>query len=302
MRHVDETVLAFHGREAQKQRDIERQDKVTPGYWKGLEAGKAELAGRRRKSLGYTLGKQAAIRQHQKERIAQGRAELAAKAQERKSKLQVQSYEDETPKEELLMSSKKYSVDFWRMALDDLRKEVSKGTSWLMAVGKVAHSWQVAPSVIVKFLIRHKLLEKFKRGKATETDILRAVAMLSGSQEEFDAYIKDNLDEAISGSAWMFYNHYNPDLLNALQRVLIGEKVDDVVNSMFNLSEAVPRNVLMKAYKAKATPRLFTPKMLKRGSKNITPASATTPIHKLAKAMTPASDRARKLLRTSWLQ
>jgi hypothetical protein len=41
-----------------------------------------------------------------------------------------------------------------------------------------------------------------------------------------------DLNEGVSGSAWMFYNHYNPDLLNAIQKVIVGEHVENIVNSL----------------------------------------------------------------------
>lgn len=40
------------------------------------------------------------------------------------------------------------------------------------------------------------------------------------------------LDEATTGSAWMFYNQYNPELLKAMNEILIGASVEDVVDSL----------------------------------------------------------------------
>jgi len=42
---------------------------------------------------------------------------------------------------------------------------------------------------------------------------------------------KQDVNET-TGSGWMFYHHYNPELLRALQQVLIGEKVADVVDDL----------------------------------------------------------------------
>ena len=42
----------------------------------------------------------------------------------------------------------------------------------------------------------------------------------------------EDLDEGMSGSAWMFYHHYNPELLDAMQKVLVGAKVEDVVDEL----------------------------------------------------------------------
>ena len=43
---------------------------------------------------------------------------------------------------------------------------------------------------------------------------------------------EQELEEGTSGSAWMFYNHYNPSLLDAMQQILVGSKVEDVVDSL----------------------------------------------------------------------
>ncbi len=40
------------------------------------------------------------------------------------------------------------------------------------------------------------------------------------------------LKEAVSGSAWMFYNHYNPDIIAAMQQVILGHKIEDVVDGL----------------------------------------------------------------------
>lgn len=42
---------------------------------------------------------------------------------------------------------------------------------------------------------------------------------------------------SVSGSAWMFYNHYNPHLLSSLQRLLTGENVESVIDSLVEMGE-----------------------------------------------------------------
>jgi len=44
----------------------------------------------------------------------------------------------------------------------------------------------------------------------------------------------EELVEGTSGSAWMFYNHYNPELLQAVQQVIVGEKIEDVVGNLLS--------------------------------------------------------------------
>ncbi len=48
--------------------------------------------------------------------------------------------------------------------------------------------------------------------------------------------LEDHLEET-SGSAWMFYHHYNPDLLQAVQQVIVGSKVEDVVNGLLEMED-----------------------------------------------------------------
>ncbi len=85
-----------------------------------------------------------------------------------------------------------YSADFWRMVLGDLRKRVLKGDPWLDSVHQVSKNWQIKKSELVKFLLSHNLLQRMKSGKVTDNDINRLFAKLSGSQEEFDAYLAKN--------------------------------------------------------------------------------------------------------------
>jgi hypothetical protein len=47
----------------------------------------------------------------------------------------------------------------------------------------------------------------------------------------------NELEEGVSGSAWMFYNHYNPELTKAMQCILVGERIEDVINSLFEKDE-----------------------------------------------------------------
>lgn len=43
----------------------------------------------------------------------------------------------------------------------------------------------------------------------------------------------DNFTE-MNGSAWMFYNHYNPDLLKAVSKILQGSSIEDQVEALLN--------------------------------------------------------------------
>lgn len=43
------------------------------------------------------------------------------------------------------------------------------------------------------------------------------------------------LAEGTSGSAWMFYHHYNPDLLQAIQHVIAGDKLEHVINGLLEM-------------------------------------------------------------------
>lgn len=47
------------------------------------------------------------------------------------------------------------------------------------------------------------------------------------------------IDETTTGSAWMFYNHYNPELTRAMQRLIVGDQVEDVVNGLLEKTEEV---------------------------------------------------------------
>jgi len=49
--------------------------------------------------------------------------------------------------------------------------------------------------------------------------------------------IQEGLDEATSGSAWMFYNQYNPELLDAIKQVLVGERIEDVISKLIQEKE-----------------------------------------------------------------
>ena len=51
------------------------------------------------------------------------------------------------------------------------------------------------------------------------------------AQDELQQSAEEFLDEA-TGSAWMFYHYYNPELLDAMQQVLVGHKIEDVVNGL----------------------------------------------------------------------
>ncbi len=52
------------------------------------------------------------------------------------------------------------------------------------------------------------------------------------SEKPEDVNIDEGAGSTITGSAWMFYNHYNPDLLKAVQRVLVGEGVESAVEGL----------------------------------------------------------------------
>lgn len=44
--------------------------------------------------------------------------------------------------------------------------------------------------------------------------------------------VDEGAGSSMSGSAWMFHYHYNPELLQALQQVLVGENLDEVITSL----------------------------------------------------------------------
>jgi len=46
------------------------------------------------------------------------------------------------------------------------------------------------------------------------------------------------LDEGVTGSAWMFYHHYNPEILKAMQKILVGHQVEDVVDELMEVTHA----------------------------------------------------------------
>lgn len=52
-----------------------------------------------------------------------------------------------------------------------------------------------------------------------------------------------------SGSAWMFHNHYNPEVLKAVRCVMVGDSVDEVIEG---LVEGAKLDALRKALKKKA--------------------------------------------------
>jgi len=56
----------------------------------------------------------------------------------------------------------------------------------------------------------------------------------------------EEIDEATSGSAWMFYNHYNPELLKAMQEVIVGHKVEDVVNRLLETDVSLCKGACSK--------------------------------------------------------
>lgn len=67
-----------------------------------------------------------------------------------------------------------------------------------------------------------------------EEDRRRAINPFLGGKPHT---LSEGLEEAVSGSAWMFYNHYNPELTQALQQILVGERVEDVVNTLVEVSD-----------------------------------------------------------------
>jgi len=54
--------------------------------------------------------------------------------------------------------------------------------------------------------------------------------------------VNEGAGASMSGSAWMFYNHYNPDLLKAVQSVVLGSQVEDAVDSLIEIK--LPKNKL----------------------------------------------------------
>ena len=67
---------------------------------------------------------------------------------------------------------------------------------------------------------------------AAEEARRRAINPFLGGKPHTLSEDQESLDEAVSGSAWMFYNHYNPELTQAMQRILVGEQVADVVSDL----------------------------------------------------------------------
>lgn len=85
------------------------------------------------------------------------------------------------------------------------------------------------------------------------------------------------LEEGVAGSAWMFYNHYNPELLQALQQVIVGEKVEDVVGNMLHDSY---KNIYRLPQELK--PRIRVPR-----GKRLKPGPPATPAMKSLYTKTP---------------
>ncbi len=79
-------------------------------------------------------------------------------------------------------------------------------------------------------------LPDYEEGKndalAQEEKRRRAINPWLGSKpHELHEDVED-LDEGTSGSAWMFYHHYNPDLLKAMNKLIVGNKIEDVVDEL----------------------------------------------------------------------
>lgn len=55
--------------------------------------------------------------------------------------------------------------------------------------------------------------------------------------DDYEDELAEGAGASISGSAWMFYNHYNSNLLKAVQDVIVGDQVEDVVNSLIERSK-----------------------------------------------------------------
>jgi hypothetical protein len=50
---------------------------------------------------------------------------------------------------------------------------------------------------------------------------------------------EDELDEGVSGSAWMFYHHYNPELLEPIQEIINGATVESVIDQLLEMDAKV---------------------------------------------------------------
>jgi hypothetical protein len=92
-----------------------------------------------------------------------------------------------------------------------------------------------------------------------------------------------SLEEA-SGSAWMFYNHYNPELLKAVQQVLVGEKVEDIIDKM--LQEVKITKIVQGSRKVAG----------------IVPAALLAPMQKAKRALRPISKGARDAVKSEWFK
>jgi hypothetical protein len=55
---------------------------------------------------------------------------------------------------------------------------------------------------------------------------------MASAEEILQLNEDEQLDEGVSGQAWMFYNQYNPDIIKAMEHVISGAQVEDVINKL----------------------------------------------------------------------
>ena len=89
MRRLDEITYRVVGKEATRARAAARQEKRTPGYFAGMQAGTAQVS-QEKKAPGYALGKSMAIAKANREKRARQMADTKQRQQELKAREQLQ--------------------------------------------------------------------------------------------------------------------------------------------------------------------------------------------------------------------
>lgn len=101
-------------------------------------------------------------------------------------------------------------------------EEVLSGSAWMFYNHYLEDSKTMKNTDIAKEEARRRAINPWLGGNPT--------ILQESINNEF-------LEEGTSGSAWMFYHHYNPELLQAIQQVLVGSKVEDIVDELLEVEE-----------------------------------------------------------------
>ena len=96
---LHDAVIAYRGREEQKIQAQDRQATRTPGYYAGLEAGRAQAGRSTKKGIGFSIGKQQAMsaaRKDQQQKKLQALKQRQVSLRKKQNELRIKSNDIKT--------------------------------------------------------------------------------------------------------------------------------------------------------------------------------------------------------------